>query len=64
MAQLNEILLQEMTNRLVQTFHPEQVILFGSYAWGTPHEGSDIDLYVIVPKSSERPLQRARRALA
>jgi predicted nucleotidyltransferase len=64
MAQLNEILLQEMTNRLVQTFQPEQVILFGSYAWGTPHEGSDIDLYVIVPESSERPLQRARRALA
>lgn len=64
MAQINETLLKEMTNRLVQTFQPEQVILFGSYAWGTPHEGSDIDLYVIVPESSERPLQRARRALA
>lgn len=64
MAQLNEMLLEEMTNRLVHTFQPEQVILFGSYAWGTPHEGSDIDLYVIVPESSERPLQRARRALA
>lgn len=64
MAQLNEKLLKEMTNRLVQTFQPEQVILFGSYAWGTPHDGSDIDLYVIVPESSERPLQRARRALA
>jgi predicted nucleotidyltransferase len=64
MAQLNEALLQEMTRRLVQTFQPEQVILFGSHAWGSPHEGSDIDLYVIVPESSERPLQRARRARA
>ena len=26
---------------------PEKVILFGSYAWGRPTEGSDIDLYVV-----------------
>ena len=64
MAQLDEALLKEMTNRLVQTFQPEQVILFGSHAWGTPHAGSDIDLFVVVPESSERPLQRARRARA
>ena len=25
----------------------EQVILFGSYASGTPHQDSDIDLYVV-----------------
>jgi predicted nucleotidyltransferase len=64
MAKLDESLLNEMTTRLVQTFQPDQVILFGSHAWGTPDEGSDIDLYVIVPESSERPVQRARRALA
>ncbi|HPC96294.1 MAG TPA: nucleotidyltransferase domain-containing protein [Sedimentisphaerales bacterium] len=27
--------------------HPEQVILFGSYAWGRPTQDSDIDLYVV-----------------
>ena len=64
MALLDESLLTEMTNRLVQVFHPDKVILFGSHAWGTPTEGSDIDLYVIVPDSSERPLQRVRRARA
>ncbi len=64
MTKIDETLLNEMTNRLVQTFHPDQVILFGSHAWGTPHDGSDIDLYVVVPESSERPLQRARRARA
>lgn len=64
MAKLDEALLNEMTKRLVQTFHPDKVILFGSHAWGTPNEASDIDLYVIVPESSERPLQRARRARA
>lgn len=64
MAKIDETLLREMTSRLVQTFHPDKVILFGSHAWGTPDEGSDIDLYVVVPESNERPLQRARRARA
>lgn len=64
MAIVDDALLREMTARLVETFQPEKVILFGSHAWGSPHEGSDVDLYVIVPESSERPLQRARRALA
>lgn len=64
MAKIDEALLSEMTSRLVQAFHPDMVILFGSHAWGTPTETSDIDLYVIVPESSERPLQRARRARA
>ena len=64
MANVDEALLRKMTSRLVQEFQPEQIILFGSYAWGTPDKDSDIDLYVIVPDSSERPVQRARRGRA
>jgi predicted nucleotidyltransferase len=32
---------------LVEQFNPEQVILFGSYAYGNPDENSDVDLLVI-----------------
>lgn len=64
MAIIDEALLNEMTSRLVQTFQPDKVILFGSHAWGTPNEASDIDLYVILSESNERPLQRVRRARA
>jgi len=37
---------------------PEKIILFGSYAYGTPNEDSDIDLYIVtaddfIPKSFE-----------
>lgn len=63
MATVDPTLLQEMTDCLVQTFFPEQVILFGSQAWGEPNEGSDVDFYVIVAASDERPLKRAQRAL-
>jgi predicted nucleotidyltransferase len=52
----------EATRRLVAEFHPEQVWLFGSYAWGDPTEDSDLDLMVVVPESSERPLKRMQRA--
>lgn len=64
MKYLDETILHTMTDRLVAEFDPDKVILFGSHAWGAPGEDSDVDLYVIVPTSNERPLRRARRALA
>jgi uncharacterized protein len=55
-------ILDEMVRRLVAEFQPEQIILFGSRAWGEPNEDSDIDLFVIVPDSKERPIDRMHRA--
>ena len=60
-------LLEEMTQRLVNEFQPEQIFLFGSRAWGVPTEDSDIDLLVILPgdaKSTIRDAVRARRCLS
>ncbi len=34
---------------LVDQFHPEQVILFGSYAYGQPTCDSDVDLLIVKP---------------
>jgi len=34
--------------RIVQELQPEKIILFGSYAYGTPSPGSDVDLLVIM----------------
>jgi len=55
-------LLEEITKRLVQGLHPEQIILFGSHAYGQPSEASDIDLLVIVADSNEPRHHRARQA--
>lgn len=41
---------------LLDQFHPEQIILFGSYAYGHPEKDSDVDLLVI-KESSHSPLQ-------
>ena len=32
----------------------EAIYLFGSYAYGTPDEGSDLDIYVVVPDSVQQ----------
>ena len=54
--------LEQAVQRLVKEFRPEAIYLFGSHAWGTPTEHSDVDLFVIVAQSDESPVQRAQRA--
>jgi predicted nucleotidyltransferase len=41
--------IHELCNLIVQEFHPERIILFGSYAYGNPNQGSDVDLLVVLP---------------
>lgn len=36
-------------------FHPQRVVLFGSHAYGTPHEDSDVDLLVVMPFRGKPP---------
>ena len=48
--------IQATCDDIVREFTPLQVILFGSYAYGTPTEDSDVDLLVVmdIPKSEFR----------
>lgn len=57
-----EASLDEIVRRLVEGLQPEQIILFGSYAYGQPTKGSDLDLMVIVTESTEPPHRRAQKA--
>jgi predicted nucleotidyltransferase len=41
--------IRQLSERIAKEFKPEKIILFGSYAYGLPREGSDIDLLVIMP---------------
>jgi predicted nucleotidyltransferase len=59
---LDDSLLQTATQRLVAEFQPDQIWLFGSHAWGNPHDDSDVDLLVVVPHSDETPIHRSQRA--
>jgi predicted nucleotidyltransferase len=39
---------------VAQQFHPHKIILFGSYAYGQPHDDSDVDILVGMPARNER----------
>lgn len=54
--------IDDAMRRLVAEFRPEQVWLFGSYAWGEPNEDSDLDFFVIVSESRVNSLRRAQDA--
>src|SRR5215831_19821181 len=50
---------------IAERFDPDKIILFGSQAYGTPHEDSDVDLLVIKPTWSQTSLAvQIRYALA
>lgn len=48
--------LEQATKRLVENFHPEKIILFGSQARGSADERSDADILVICELSGSRRL--------
>jgi predicted nucleotidyltransferase len=39
--------------RLIESFHPESIYVFGSHARGTPGPNSDIDLMVVVADTDQ-----------
>ena len=41
--------IQQVSDKIARRFQPERIILFGSYAYGTPNEDSDVDLLVVMP---------------
>src|SRR5262252_225389 len=45
--------IRRYARQIAERFHPEKIILFGSYAYGQPHEDSDVDLLVIMPARNQ-----------
>ena len=54
-----------LVHRIVDEFHPQRIILFGSYAYGRPRPESDLDLLVIMhtPLSESQQAMQIRRHL-
>ena len=46
-------LIRRFARQVAERFHPDKIILFGSYAYGTPHEDSDVDILVIMPARNQ-----------
>ncbi len=53
---IDEDAIRATCDDIAREFHPLQIILFGSYAYGTPTEDSDADLLVVmdIPEDETR----------
>jgi predicted nucleotidyltransferase len=58
---ITEAQIQDVVRRIVDGYQPDKIYLFGSYAYGTPNEHSDLDLLIIKERAEAK---RAERAIA
>lgn len=55
---ITEEQIQAVVRRIVEGYQPDQIILFGSYAYGTPTEHSDLDLLIVKRNAEARAIER------
>lgn len=56
--------IQAFCRAVAREFHPQKIVLFGSYAYGKPTGDSDVDLLVVMPfdrKKGRKSLEIRRR---
>jgi len=60
---MNSEVIRLAVNKLVEVYKPETIFIFGSYAWGNPDPGSDLDLLIIVDHSDDKPYKRILKGI-
>jgi predicted nucleotidyltransferase len=58
-TRIPETVIHDLARQVAEQFHPQRIILFGSYAYGQPRPESDVDLLVIM----ETSLKESRQAI-
>ncbi len=64
---VNPAKIRSFCNAVAKQFRPRKIILFGSYAYGSPTEDSDVDLLVVMDRTrhrGERMSLRIRHAVS
>jgi predicted nucleotidyltransferase len=51
--------IDEVVQQIAEKFHPQKIILFGSYARGRPRPESDVDLLVVM----DTPMREVEQAI-
>ena len=54
--------IEEAKRKLVKEFNPKKIYIFGSYAWGSPTEESDLDIMIITEECKNK-ISEMRRGI-
>lgn len=57
---IKQEVIEEVKKRLIDVYDPLAIYLFGSYAWGSPAEDSDLDLLIVIEESNEKRHKRGK----
>jgi predicted nucleotidyltransferase len=52
-ADVPMVVIRRFARQVAEHFHPDRIILFGSYAYGKPHADSDVDILVVMPARNQ-----------
>ena len=52
------LIIKKIVDTLVDKYHPDKIVLFGSYAYGTSDKDSDLDLLIIKDREKKRRVDR------
>jgi predicted nucleotidyltransferase len=64
MQKISRKTISVFARQVAKQFHPNKIILFGSYAYGKPTENSDVDLLIIMPFEGRGAYKSAEIATA
>lgn len=53
--------LETIKQAILDTIIVNEIYLFGSFVYGTPHNDSDFDIYVVIPDESMRPIEAMQK---
>jgi predicted nucleotidyltransferase len=64
-ARISMRTIRALANHIAEKFDPEEIILFGSHAYGKPDDGSDVDLLVVMetPKGEVKTIMEISDSL-
>jgi predicted nucleotidyltransferase len=56
--------IEAVIRRIIRTYQPDQIVVFGSFARGDQHDDSDVDLLIVKEGVEERFFDRVEAVLA